>query len=195
MKPKYDDKARAFVRGLIKSNIPEAIRRHVLAQWILESGHFRSRLCIDANNAGGMKYREGYPGEHGTIRYTDWEQMQVLYFRLNRPEDYADLYWWFVNRPRYAKAIVEAQSGNGDGYIYQIALAGYVASMPGVAKENIPQEYLSKIIDIMNRPATEELYRSEWTDGVASMMGTKNDIQHEDEEVPDWMKLYVEGEE
>lgn len=227
MKQKYDDKARAFVRGLIKSNIPGAIRRHVLAQWILESGHFRSQLATQFNNAGGMQYRKGYTGPHEKAIYVDWQGKEALYFALDDAEQYCDLYLWFIGRERYERAV---SSTCPLAFIFELADAGYVADMPKpelhphrlhemllkvgadkfyrtgeliydyephemTYKESIPWNYLHRIQSIANRPETTELLRHEWTDKVGSMMGKENEIQHEDEEAPEWMGLYVDGEE
>lgn len=131
----YSDKAKGFVSGLrsgIKGTVYEPAGLWILAQWIYESGHFRSKLAVERNNAGGMKYRPGFPGEHSSTNYTDWEKLKEPYFTIPNPEGYFALWKWFIERDnRYNKARVELlRSGMPEDFIFHLAECGYCTSIP-----------------------------------------------------------------
>ena len=128
----YTTLARQFVKGLIKRTEGtefEPLRLHILAQWIYESDHFRSKLATQFNNAGGMQYRKGYTGPHSKALYKDWQGKEKLHFLLESAEQYCDLYLWFIGREHY-KAVnnVPDVSVSGD-FIIELAFDGYVTDM------------------------------------------------------------------
>lgn len=226
----YTPLARQFVKGLVnrtKGTEFESLQLHILSQWIYESDHFRSKLAVAFNNAGGMQYRKGYPGPHAKALYKDWQGKETWHFLLTNADRYCDLYLWFIGRAHYKAVDNIPNTGHPGDFIIELAHDGYVTDMakpitdvselaqalrsvglPQFAeqlelmpeteltyKASIPWNYLHRIQSIANRPETTELLRHEWTDKVVSMMGAKNTIEHEDEEAPEWMGLYVDGEE
>lgn len=131
----YSDKAKQFVDGLrtgIKGTVYEPAGMMILSQWIYESGHFRSKLAQEFNNAGGMKYRPGFPLPHGKTSYEDWEAQKDAYFVLPKPEDYFSLWKWFIERDnRYDVARAELKkTGKPEDFIFHLADCGYCASIP-----------------------------------------------------------------
>lgn len=70
---------------LTKENLYKALKKHgikypkiVLAQAILETGHFSSRVCKDKNNLFGLRHSKGYYDfdhwEESVVAYRDWVQ-------------------------------------------------------------------------------------------------------------------------
>ena len=67
------------------ANLYAALKKHgikypkiVLAQALLETGNFRSRLCREGNNLFGLRHSRGYytfgHWEESVIAYRDWVQ-------------------------------------------------------------------------------------------------------------------------
>jgi hypothetical protein len=54
--------------GHDKTGIPTSV---ILAQWILETGGFTSRLFLDAHNFAGIKYHGAYEKTNGFSKYPD----------------------------------------------------------------------------------------------------------------------------
>lgn len=128
----YSDKAKGFVSGLrsgIKGTVYEPAGMLILSHWIYESGHFESKAARELNNAGGIQWREGYPGEHDIVEYTDWEGKTRKHFKLPCPTQFFDLWKWFITRDcRYKDAICFLPI-DPNRFIWQLAHCGYVGSM------------------------------------------------------------------
>jgi len=88
------------------ANLYAALKRHgvkypkiVLAQALLESGNFRSRLCREGNNLFGLRHSKGYytfdHWEESVIAYRDWVQ-----YKHRDGEGY----YTFLKRIGYASA-------------------------------------------------------------------------------------------
>lgn len=105
----YGERARLFVKGLrdgIKDTVYEPAGLLILSQWLYESGHFESKAAVELNNAGGIQWRKGYPGEHEVVEYTDWEGETRKHFKLPCPTQFFDLWKWFITRSgRYEHAL------------------------------------------------------------------------------------------
>jgi len=132
---RYTEFAKKFVAGLLertKGTEFEKVQKEILAQWILESDHFRSPLATKHCNVGGIKAGRGYPKPHGEVEYTDWQGKTDKYCALSTPEEFADLYFWFLSRnSRYLKALDYIRNPPasddfvGDNYIYLLSIDGY----------------------------------------------------------------------
>lgn len=88
------------------ANLYAALKRHgikypkiVLAQALLETGNFRSRLCREGNNLFGLRHSKGYytfdHWEESVIAYRDWVQY--------KHRD-GESYYAFLKRIGYASA-------------------------------------------------------------------------------------------
>lgn len=88
------------------ANLYAALKRHgikypkiVLAQALLETGNFRSRLCREGNNLFGLRHSKGYytfdHWEESVIAYRDWVQY--------KHRD-GESYYTFLKRIGYASA-------------------------------------------------------------------------------------------
>lgn len=88
------------------ANLYAALKRHgikypkiVLAQALLETGNFRSRLCREGNNLFGLRHSKGYytfdHWEESVIAYRDWVQY--------KHQD-GESYYAFLKRIGYASA-------------------------------------------------------------------------------------------
>ena len=227
---RYTEFAKKFVAGLLertKGTEFEKVQKEILAQWILESDHFRSPLATKHCNVGGIKAGRGYPKPHGEVEYTDWQGKTDKYCALSTPEEFADLYFWFLSRnSRYLKALDYIRNPPasddfvGDNYIYLLSIDGYctdianpvtnleelynlaedvgadqssrIFSIPYMSpaeqkKEIVAWNYMVRVLQVAQRPATEALLKSAWTDRTAAMFGAVAPI--EIEERPDWLGL------
>ena len=128
----YSDKAKQFVAGLragIKGTIYERAGMLILAHWIYESGHFESKASRELNNAGGIQWRKGYPGDHEIVEYTDWENKTRKHFKLPCPTQFFDLWKWFITRNDRYGAALKHLPRDPKRFIWELAYCGYVASM------------------------------------------------------------------
>lgn len=226
----YTEFAKKFVTGLLektKGTEFEKVQREILAQWILESDHFRSPLATKYCNVGGIKAGRGYPKHHGEVEYTDWQGKTDKYCSLSTPEEFADLYFWFLTRnSRYQTALDYIKNPPisddfvGDNYIYHLSRDGYCTDIANPVtdihelyrlaesvgcnfayrvseinhlqpaeqkKEIVAWNYMIRVLQVAQRPATEALLKSAWTDRTAAMFGASAPI--EIEERPDWLGL------
>lgn len=71
-----------------------------LAQWILESGRGKSKLALDFNNFGGLKWRTEMVGYATPVHY-DAHEGPNLYCQFASEEDFLRGYWRFLDRPPY----------------------------------------------------------------------------------------------
>lgn len=94
-------------------NLYAALKKHgikfpkiVLAQAILETGNFKSRLCKEQNNLFGLRHSKGYYSfdhwEESVIAYRDWVQ-----YKHRKGEEY----YTFLKRIKYAAS---------NNYIYKV---------------------------------------------------------------------------
>ena len=213
----YSNQAKRFVSGLrdtIKGTPHEPLGMVILSQWIFESGHFRSKLCVEFNNPGGIQWRSGCPVNAVAADYTDWEGKTRKHFKLVRPEDFAEIYLWFIsgsgrfsndNNP-YLPALNYVQETpteqiNPEVWLRMIAVP-YVASIDGIRRENyetkkgyddaVDDLYTKKIIEISKREATRDLYDHRWLKSTANMFHKKEaEIQipkeQAQEDWPEWL--------
>jgi len=189
---KYSNQAKRFVNGLreaIKGTQYEPLGMTILSQWIFESGHFRSKLCVDFNNPGGIQWRPGCPVKAEPADYTDWQGKTKPHFRLKSPEDFAELYLWFIsgegrfpeesNPYREHLAYLEQAPKDEISSWFWLALLAYpyAASIDGIKREDYETQreynlavdalYVKKIMNIMDREETKDLYEHEWNEKTA----------------------------
>jgi len=78
----------------------------VLAQALLETGNFKSRVCKEQNNLFGLRHSKGYYSfdhwEESVIAYRDWVQ-----YKHRKGEEY----YTFLKRIKYAAS---------SNYIYKV---------------------------------------------------------------------------
>jgi len=219
----YSNQAKRFVTGLreeIKGTPYEPLGMAILSQWIFESGHFRSKLCVELNNPGGIQWRPGCPVKAEPADYTDWEGKTRKHFKLASPEDFAELYLWFIsgegrfsekeNPYRDHLAYIEQAPKDKISSWFWLALLAYpyVASIDGIKREDYATQreynlavddlYVKKIMSIMKREATRDLYDHRWLTNAACMFhkltppigADKKQVQ---EDWPEWLLGPREG--
>lgn len=150
------------------------VLRAIAGQWALESGWGKSKLAESHSNFGGMKYRRELSDLCDAVLYTDWEGKEDLYCALADPEDYCELYFRFINRPRYKG--INGKLGSDKEFLEHLYDRGYVGSMPG-GKEN----YVSTILSIIDRlpeelrdpVAVKRQHNIENSDYPAWLLGTR----------------------
>lgn len=95
-----------YNRELNIKNLYEALVRHgvkypriVLAQALLETGNFTSRLCRDQNNLFGLRHSKGY------YRFNHWEESVIAYRdKVQYKHRDGEGYYSFLRRINYASA-------------------------------------------------------------------------------------------
>lgn len=100
------NKVEANERELTIENLYAALKRHgikypkiVLAQAILETGHFRSRVCYEYNNLFGLRHSKGY------YSFDHWEESVVAYKnKVQYKHRDGEGYYSFLKRIGYASA-------------------------------------------------------------------------------------------
>jgi len=147
----------------------------ITAQWCFESGYGVSDLAMKANNYGGMKYRPKVAKKikpSPPFEYADWAGEKELYHSCLIPEDYAELYFTFLDRSRYdgKEDFVKKPAM----YFLHIVRCGYCSSMVGVE----PAAYVDALIKIMNGRKFLELGRR-----VAAAKVEQRD------EMPEWLRI------
>ena len=93
-------------KELTIENLYAALKRHgikypkiVLAQAILETGHFRSRVCNEHNNLFGLKHSKGY------YSFDHWEESVIAYKnKVQYKHRDGEGYYSFLKRIGYASA-------------------------------------------------------------------------------------------
>lgn len=130
--------------GLFK-DIPDDkkhLKEIILAQWCLESGWGKSKLAINHNNFGGMKFRKEIAGDYyKPVVYQDWEGEEELYFSLPRPLDYQDLYFKFLSRSLYKFVDYTSE----ESFIVTMVAAGYCTSMIDDSGKKLTQGILLQL--------------------------------------------------
>lgn len=139
-------------------------QRHIIAQWVFESGWGRSGLARQFNNFGGMRWRDSIAYDLSAddvlpALYTDWQGVTTKHFLVKRPENYQKIYFRFIERPRYK----DVRTDTGEHFLHDLAAAGYVASMRSrggnlVPPETIPDYYTERICEIVNGKTFADLY-------------------------------------
>jgi murein DD-endopeptidase MepM/ murein hydrolase activator NlpD len=100
------DATHYYNSDLTIENLYAALKKHgikfpkiVLAQAILETGNFKSRLCKEQNNLFGLRHSKGYYSfdhwEESVIAYRDWVQ-----YKHRKGEEY----YTFLRRINYASS-------------------------------------------------------------------------------------------
>ncbi len=100
-------------KELTVENLYAALKKHgikfpkiVLAQALLETGNFKSRVCKEQNNLFGLRHSKGYYSfdhwEESVIAYRDWVQ-----YKHRKGEEY----YTFLKRIKYAAS---------SNYIYKV---------------------------------------------------------------------------
>lgn len=219
----YSNQAKKFVNGLrgaIKDTPYEQIGMVILSQWIFESGHFKSKLCVEFNNPGGIQWRSGSPLNAIAADYTDWEGKTRKHFKLENPEDFAGLYLWFISgdgrfnadkNPYIAatRYVTETPKDQVDpGTWLKLLARPYVASIEGIKREDyktqaeydeaVDEKYTQKVVAISKREATRDLYDHRWLANTSSMFHKPNDpIRvddcHVQDDWPEWLLGQREG--
>ena len=135
----------------IERNLPKAVPLvpFIWAQMCHESGWGKSKLSIEANNFGGMKYR-GCTSD--IYVYTDWEGQTENYESAKNIEAFPNLYFAFIGRSVYKGWYDHAQ--DGIGFIKHLESCGWCASTPG------KKTYSDKIFDLMKSQQFSELIKA-----------------------------------
>ena len=143
----------AYKAAKIEFPILKAI---TLAQWILESGRGTSKLSLNANNFGGLKYREEIKLDGITQYVHDNEGRKEdsnVYFKCDTPARFIELYWAFMNRSVY-KGWKEkiAASNEPKDYLKHIVFKGYVGPVEGESDDALFErriKYIAKVVDLI----------------------------------------------
>lgn len=137
----------------------KAVWRQIAAQWCLESNYGESTLAKRGNNFAGLKWRQEIdPDKKQRLLYSDWQQREEYYFRCEFPSEFPELYFRFINRKIYEWVKPEPAH-----FIFQLAEAGFVGSLPGFIpdekdqRHSISSEYLRRINDILMSPKFNDL--------------------------------------
>jgi len=137
----------------------KAVWRQIAAQWCLESNYGESTLAKHANNFAGLKWRHEIDlDKKQRLLYSDWEQKEEYYFRCEFPSEFPELYFRFINRRIY-----EAVKPKPESFIYELAKAGFVGSLPGFVpdekdlRHSMASEYERRINDILMSPKFSDL--------------------------------------
>ena len=93
-------------KELTIENLYAALKKHgikypkiVLAQAILETGHFRSPVCNEHNNLFGLRHSKGY------YTFNHWEESVIAYRdKVQYKHRDGEGYYFFLKRIGYASA-------------------------------------------------------------------------------------------
>jgi hypothetical protein len=93
-----------------------------LAQWILESGWGTSRLAVEHNNFGGLKYRPEMEGFATSVRYEAHDGPDN-YCEFDSKEAFIKGYWKFLTRAPYEGW--KENTGSPEAFIRFLLRSGY----------------------------------------------------------------------
>jgi len=129
----------------------KALKGITLAQWLLESGRATSKLAVNHNNFGGLKYRkeiEDISGEkkRWSIEYTGSDNNKDNYFAFKSIEEFVVGYWLFIGRQNYKGW--ERYGNDPVGYMEHLCKCGYSET----------PDYLTRVLKLL--PEAERLLLS-----------------------------------
>lgn len=137
-KPRYSTTFSKLVCALKKSKQNEPLKAIILAQFIKESGRGHSRLAMEDNNFGGLKFRKEMAAYGKPTSYTDWENKKDSYIKFDSIEAFIEGYWHFIDRYPYKGW--DKYKNDPHGYIKFINYAGYTP----------PRDYYKDVIVLEN---------------------------------------------
>lgn len=113
-----------------------------LSQWILESGRASSELSIQANNFGGLKWRNALKGFATKFWYTDWDNKSEFYCKFDDEKQFIKGYWKFIGRSVYSGW--EQYANEPEQYLRFLVKRGYCTN----------KNYTQKVLALQNESRT-----------------------------------------
>ena len=110
---------------LINTRFPKSLHNTLIAQWIYESGHFKSDLAVRHFNFAGLKYRNEMSNYCTKVEYNAHDGIDY-YCKFDSIEAFVIGYEAFMNRPVYNG--VWNHLGSGIDYLRFIVARGYCPS-------------------------------------------------------------------
>lgn len=137
--------------------------RIILSHWALESNWMESRLAREANNLAGIKWSPRLKHLAEPYGYTDWENVQSTYLKVEDLSHFPEAYFKFLKRKRYWP--IEKYAGDPEGFIKHLARRGYCGSFPGVHRKDYKEDLDYRIAVATAYVETVlKIYRSEKMD-------------------------------
>ena len=127
------DSAEIQLRSALKnSDFPDVIHDVLIAQWKLETGHFKSKLCRDHNNYGGLKWRLELLHYATKVDYVSHEGYAIEYCKFISIQAFVRGYQIFITRDVYDG--VWDNMSSGESYLRYIVKCGYCSDAKYINK-------------------------------------------------------------